>query len=100
MPDLYELEYTDTAIELLQQINDTDGQVQSKIQELKDEPSKRGEPLENELSGLHSVHAGDYRIVYGVYRSEGVVRILGAGLRHEGERDDIYNVIARRYEFY
>ncbi len=47
------------------------------------------------LSDLHSARAGEYRVVYRV-TSENVY-IYGAGLRKEGDRDDIYEVIKRQY---
>lgn len=95
MTQTHELKYTPTALELLDQINDTDGKVEAKVKQLRNHPRSRGKRLNTPLSHLHSAKAGAYRIIYLV--KEEVVFIYGAGLRKEGDRDDIYNVIKREY---
>lgn len=100
MGDEYDVYYPDPAIDLLSNLNDTERSIKSKIDELKtSEPSKLGQPLKDELSGLRSVRAGDYRVVYGVFEDEGVIYIYGASLRREGDRDDVYEEVIRRYSF-
>lgn len=95
MSQTHELRYTSTALDLLSQINDTEGKVEKKIKQLTSHPESRGDPLSGPLNGLHSTKAGQYRIVYRV--TEKVVFVYAVGLRKEGDRDDIYNVVQRLY---
>jgi len=100
MGEEYDVLYPDPAIELLKDLNDTESSIKSKIDELKSsEPSKLGKPLGGELSGLRSVRAGNYRVVYGVFEEEDKIYIYGASLRRSGDRDDVYEEITRRYSF-
>lgn len=94
--DRYEVRLLDGAKEDIQESGDPK-RLLNKIEELEVAPAERGQPLRNELAGYYSLRAGDYRIIYEI---EGkVVWIYGAGLRKEGDRDDIYER-ARRWLYY
>lgn len=62
------------------------------INRLAIEPDKQGKPLTGELSGFRSIRAVGqrYRIIYKIRREEIVVVVIAAGIRKEGQRDDIY----------
>jgi len=101
MADGYDVEYTEAAIDLISELNDTERSIKSKVSELAtSEPSKLGDPLRDELAGLRSVRAGDYRVVYGVFEEESLIMVYGADLRREGDREDVYEKIERLYDFY
>ncbi|MGH8962251.1 MAG: type II toxin-antitoxin system RelE family toxin [Jatrophihabitantaceae bacterium] len=52
---------------------------------LADNPLRVGKPLRGELTGLHSAHRGDYRVVYPVADDRRGVEIV-----HIGRRSDVY----------
>ncbi|MDJ0589387.1 MAG: hypothetical protein QNJ72_05225 [Pleurocapsa sp. MO_226.B13] len=57
-------------------------------------PEKQGKALSGKLKGYRSVRAlgQRYRIVYRVERSTITVLIVGAGIRKEGIKKDIYAI--------
>ena len=79
----------------------TDGRIRElileKIGELAEDPEKKGKPLTSDLSGFRSIRAVGqrYRIIYRVDKHEVIVVVIGAGIRKEGSRDDIYNIFKR-----
>ena len=95
MADSYEVTLSDPAKEDVEESGDPK-QLLDKIEELKTAPAKRGDALRDELAGLYSVRTGDYWIIYDVDEEGREVWVYGAGLRKEGDRDDIYER-ARRW---
>ena len=95
MADSYEVALSDAAKEDIEESGDPE-QLFGKIEELETAPAKRGDPLRYELAGLYSIRTGDYRIIYEIDEEAQEVWICGAGLRKEGDRDDIYER-ARRW---
>jgi len=95
MPRRFEVRFLDPALEDIQESGDPE-RILNKIEELQTDPEKRGKPLRNQLAGYYSLRAGDYRVIYEVDLDERIVWIYGAGLRKEGDRDDIYER-ARRW---
>ena len=74
----------------------TRGILGRRIEELKTDPEKRGKALTAELSGYRSVHAaGRYRIVFQVRKAEVLVLVIAIGLRREGDRADVYELLRR-----
>ena len=48
---------------------------------LPENPEKLGKPLKGVLKGLYRYRWGDFRIIYAIDRSDGVIRILRIGNR-------------------
>lgn len=90
----YKIEITPLAIELLSKIKDKREQqgLRKRIEKLALEPEKQGKALTGKLKGYRSVRAlgQRYRIVYRIDRSTITVIIVGAGIRKEGAKKDIY----------
>ena len=93
----YNIEITALALKLLSKIKDRrEQQVISKlIEQLKYEPDLQGKPLSGVLKGYRSVRTlgQRYRIVYRVDREKIIVVIVGAGIRKEGDKKDIYKIL-------
>jgi mRNA interferase RelE/StbE len=69
----------------------------SRIDKLKIEPEKQGKPLTGQLINYRSLRAVGqrYRIVYQVENDKVVVLVVGIGLRKEGNKEDIYNLLQK-----
>jgi mRNA interferase RelE/StbE len=67
------------------------------IDSLESEPELRGKPLGDDLAGYRSIRAVGqrYRIIYRVERAAVVVTVVAAGIRREGDREDVYRVAAK-----
>lgn len=93
----YKVQLTRTAVKTIKEIEQSERrQVHDKIGELTEDPEKRGKPLVGELKGYRSIPtSGRYRIIYQVDKRKRVATILGAGIRKEGDKHDIY-VLAKR----
>jgi mRNA interferase RelE/StbE len=101
----YKIEITPLAIELLSKIKDKKEQqgLKKRIEKLTSEPEKQGKALSGKLKGrseasalaYRSVRAlgQRYRIVYRVDSSTITVLIVGAGIRKEGAKKDIYAIL-------
>ena len=85
---------TPTAEEMITQLQaDAREKIKYRIGALSEDPEKQEKPLLGELAGLRSAHAaGRYRIIYQVDREQVVVIIVGAGIRKEGDKRDIYTL--------
>lgn len=66
--------------------------IAEKIDALAHDPEKQGKPLTGELAGYRSVRAVGqrYRIIYRIKNDLLIVLVIGAGLRKEGDKKDIY----------
>ena len=97
----YKIEITPLAIELLSKVKDKREQqgLKKRIEKLSSEPEKQGKALSGKLKGYRSVRAlgQRYRIVYRVERSMITVIIVGAGIRKEGARKDIYAILNKYF---
>lgn len=95
----YRLEITPLAIELLAKIKDRREHqgLKKRIEKLQLEPEKQGKALSGKLSGYRSVRAlgQRYRIIYRIDQTKIVVIIVGAGIRKEGSKKDIYSILNR-----
>ena len=93
----YKIEITPLAIELLSKIKDKREQegLKKRIAKLISEPEHQGKALSGKLKGYRSVRAlgQRYRIVYRIDRSKVIVIIVGAGIRKEGAKKDIYAIL-------
>lgn len=87
------------ALEMLGRIKDRRirEKIFQRIEELAQEPEKRGKPLTEELLGCWSLRAAAqrYRIIYKIDGQQVEVIVIAVGLRKAGDRKDAYE-IARR----
>jgi mRNA interferase RelE/StbE len=69
------------------------------IDRLSDEPEKQGKALLGDLAGFRSLRAVGqrYRIIYKVRGDEVIVLIVAIGIRHDGAKDDIYNLAKKLF---
>lgn len=67
------------------------------IDGLEIDPDKKGKPLTGKLAGYCSLraHSQRYRITYKLNTPSKEVVVLALGLRKEGDRADIYNLVER-----
>ena len=95
----FEIQLTPLALEMFANIKDKRHQkaLSSKIDKLKIEPEKQGKPLTGQLINYRSVRAVGqrYRIIYQVEKDKVVVLVVGVGLRKEGDKGDIYNLLQK-----
>lgn len=98
----YQIQLTPLALEMLAEIKDQRHLkiLSDRIEKLKFNPSQQGKPLTDKLKGYRSVRAvrQRYRIIYKVELSKIIVVVVGAGLRAEGSRQDIYALIEKLQE--
>lgn len=52
---------------------------------LSENPRRVGKPFLGELTGLHSAHRGDYRVIHGVIEDAHTVEVV-----HIDRRSDVY----------
>jgi mRNA interferase RelE/StbE len=71
--------------------------VGKRISALAEEPGKQGRALLGEMAGYRSVRAVGqrYRIIYEVRQDRIVVMVVAVGIRKEGDKRDIYRLMAR-----
>jgi mRNA interferase RelE/StbE len=95
----YQIELIPIAISLLAKITDKRIQqdIQKRIEKLKKEPDKQGKALSGRLKGYRSVRAVGqrYRIIYRIDNEQVIVIIIGVGIRKQGDKKDIYNLIEK-----
>ncbi|MHC5767265.1 MAG: type II toxin-antitoxin system RelE family toxin [Nostoc sp.] len=95
----FEIQLTPLALEMLENIKDKHHQkvLSSRIDKLKTDPEKQGKPLTGKLINYRSVRAVGqrYRILYKVEIDKVVVLVVGVGLRKEGDKGDIYNLLQK-----
>ena len=95
----FEIQLTHLALEMLANIKDKRHQktLSSRIDKLKIEPEKQGKPLTGQLINYRSLRAVGqrYRIVYQVENDKVVVLVVGIGLRKDGDKADIYNLLQK-----
>lgn len=73
-------------------------QLQALILDLRTEPEKKTQALTGMLKGFRSLHAGRFRVVVRVEQQVLRVYVVGAGWHASGERDDVYQILARMVE--
>jgi mRNA interferase RelE/StbE len=93
---IYEVVLTDLCIQMLEKILDRRIQktIVEAIQDLEIEPQKKGKALVDDLTGYRSVRAVGqrYRIIYSVDNNKVIVTVVGAGIRKDGDKNDIYKL--------
>lgn len=68
--------------------------VQQAVRKLREAP-ELGKPLVGGLKGLLSWKVSRYRIVYAWQKERHRIAIVGAGIRREGDRRDVYALLHR-----
>ena len=91
---VYRIGITPAAQRMIKAIQaDIREKIKYRIGGLAEEPEKKGKHLVGELSRFRSVHvAGRYRIIYQVNKKDAIVKIVGAGIRKEDDKCDIYTL--------
>ncbi len=66
-----------------------------RIDGLAEESEKQGKPLTAEFTGYRSLRAVGqrYRIIYRIDGEKVVVTVVAVGIRKEGDKKDIYNLM-------
>jgi len=88
----FELRYTADAARDIQGL---DGSVRKQLRkvlenELALNPEGYGLPLRGSLTNYWKHEFGNHRIIYRIYREQGVVVICAVGVRKQGDAEDIY----------
>ncbi len=93
---IWEIVFTPGAQEILKGIKDRRirEKICERIDHLRDDPEKQGNPLIGELSGYRSIRAVGqrYRIIYRVEGSMVLVIVVAIGIQKEGAHKDIYSL--------
>ena len=95
---MYKIKLTKIAAKNLKAIDKkTLKQILNKIESLKEEPHLLGKPLKGPLSEYRSVRAVGqrYRIIYKIIDKEVVVIIIAIGIRKDGDKKDIYELMKK-----
>jgi len=88
----FELRYTADAAK---DIHGLDGSVRKQLRKVLEkklaiDPEGYGLPLRGPLATYWKHEFGNHRIVYRIYREQGVVVICAVGVRKQGDAEDIY----------
>jgi mRNA interferase RelE/StbE len=95
---MYRIKLTRITAESLNKLEKkTRQQIISKIELLKNDPLLSGKQLKGPLKELRSIRAAGqrYRIIYRVIESEIIVVIITVGIRKEGDKKDIYELMKK-----
>jgi len=95
---MYKIKLTKIAAENLQKIDSkTQTQIINKIDSLKTEPLLLGKRLKGSFKEFRAVRAAGqrYRIIYKVQEEEIIVIIVAVGIRKEGDKKDIYELMKK-----
>lgn len=95
----YTVLYTAAALVLLNVVIDrrVHTNLLDRADTLATEPGKKGKPLIGRLAGYRSLRAVGqrYRIVYRIDEPSKTVYIVAAGLRRQGSKRDVYELLTR-----
>ena len=94
---IYKVYFTPTAREMLETVtNPHRSTIIERIGRLRTDPEKQGKPLTANLKGYRSLRvAGRYRAIYQVQRSKITVLVMGVGMRKEGDKADVYELVKK-----
>ncbi|AEJ20282.1 type II toxin-antitoxin system RelE family toxin [Gracilinema caldarium] len=95
---MYTIKLTQIAAEQLKALDsNTLKQILHKIESLKKEPFLLGKPLQGPLKEYRSLRAAGqrYRIIYRVLDEEIIVIIVAVGIRKDGDKKDIYELMKK-----
>jgi mRNA interferase RelE/StbE len=95
---MYKIKLTELAIENIKKIDiNAQKQIINKIEALKEEPLLLGKALKGSLKEYRSIRAAGqrYRIIYQVIESEIIIIIVAVGMRKDGDKKDIYELMKK-----
>lgn len=95
---MYKIKLTFIAAENIKKLDSkTQNQIINKIESLKEEPLLAGKPLKGPLKEFRTIRtAGQrYRIIYKVIEKEIIVVIIAVGIRKDGDKKDIYELMKK-----
>ncbi len=93
---IYKVYLTPTARRMLGAIiNPHRSTLLERIGELKTDPEKQGKRLLASLKGYRSLRVGHYRAIYQVQRSKITVLVVEVGMRKEGDKADVYELVRK-----
>ena len=95
---MYKVKFTQIAFENLKAIDkNAQKQILNKIEALQKEPLLLGKALKGSLKEYRSIRAAGqrYRIIYKVIGSEIIIIIVAVGMRKEGDKKDIYELMKK-----
>lgn len=95
----WKIEITPSAFRMLEGVKDRRVQkaIRDRIDDLVADPEKQGKALVGELAGYRSLRAMGqrFRVLYRVEKDRVVVLVVAAGLRKDGDKQDIYALAQR-----
>ena len=95
---MYKIRITKIAAETIKSLDSkTQKKIIGRIDELGKNPSQLGKQLKGPLKELRSLRAVGqrYRVIYRILENEIVVVIVAVGLRKEGDKKDIYELMKK-----
>ena len=68
--------------------------IESTIDSLETEPTRKGKPLIGDLAGYRSIRTVGqrYRVIFKLYYDQNVVYIASVGIRKDGDKNDVYAI--------
>lgn len=95
---MYKIKLTEIASEYIRSVDKkSQQQIIEKIEALQEEPLKIGKQLKGNLKDYRSIRSigQKYRIIYQVNTNEIIVLIVAVGIRKEGDKKDIYELMKK-----
>ena len=95
---MYKVIITKIAAENLKRLDKkTQTKILLRIDELKQNPNQLGKQLTGPLKELRTIRAAGqrYRIIYKILEEKVIVVIVALGLRKEGDKSDIYELMKK-----
>jgi len=95
---MYKIKLTIIAADNIKKLDSrTQNQIINKIESLKEEPLLLGKPLRGPLKEFRSIRSAGqrYRIIYKVLEKEIIVIIVAIGIRKDGDKKDIYELMKK-----
>ena len=95
---MYKIKLTEIAAEYIKKLDSkSQKQVIEKIELLKNNPKQVGKQLKGNLKEYRSIRSVGqrYRIIYQISEKEIVVIIVAVGIRRDGDKKDIYELMKK-----
>jgi mRNA interferase RelE/StbE len=95
---MYSLKLTNIAAEFIKKLDKkSQSQIIDKIELLKENPLEIGKQLKGNLKDYRSIRSVGqrYRIIYKVCETEVIVVIAAIGIRKDGDKKDIYELMKK-----
>jgi mRNA interferase RelE/StbE len=95
---MYKIKLTEIAAEYIKKLDSkSQKQVIEKIELLKNNPEQVGKQLKGNLKEYRSIQSVGqrYRIIYQINEKEIIVLIVAVGIRRDGDKKDIYELMKK-----